>query len=737
MRRLVPISLLLLAATLGCGKRRGLTGDAAAERPGDGGWATGDDRGTDADGREAVVDDPVRVELGITGPSTERTHVTPGGLVAGFDNRAARLAGKLVVDLGWDAGDYLPYLGLRGFHVVGVRTAACAGNADWTPDRHLPSRCRLNAFDGKIRGDQNGVKPDQSIVGQVFATLTAFAKSYPGEGWGHFLTDDGGGVEWSKVAFTGRGYGGDNAALFAHEVGVYRAVSRNGYGGNGCSVTNPVRDTFDPRSPPYDDPCSDAAIAGWLDVPSATPLDRYFGFVEKNSDPFASWLFAMERMDYVGEPVDLDVAAAPYGGSHRFYGTGEFEAHSDAVDVAFGVLPENRGGKVVRCTTGQKDTCETAKGARGACAPGTTTCLDERWGPCSIQPAARDTCDPGDDSDCDGEPNDAPCECLNGEHPCTDLPKIAGTCALGIATCAGGRWGACSIQPGRADTCVAGNDDTCDGQPNQGCASLCGGFTPPGSARTFDLAEAGVAIDLVTGLAWERGVTTTASTIDRALLSCSTSKLGGHDDWRLPTVIELMSIVAFARANPAIDGAVFPSTPADLFWTATAAAPQLGGWWFVWFDDGVGTIGGVPQVASVRCVRSTGTPAPRCHAAGARYAVASGLVTDALTGLVWQQRVSELIGTSGAARDYCAGQAGGFRVPTVPELATLVEYQADPLAGAATIDPIAFPNTPADTFWTSSATSRAGASRYVAFHSTAVGVPTEANTNLGYVRCVR
>jgi len=48
-----------------------------------------------------------------------------------------------------------------------------------------------------------------------------------------------------------------------------------------------------------------------------------------------------------------------------------------------------------------------------------------------------------------------------------------------------------------------------------------------------------------------------------------TGELGGHRDWRLPTVAELATIVEQCREAPAINTEVFPNTPWTGFWTAT------------------------------------------------------------------------------------------------------------------------------------------------------------------------
>jgi len=49
----------------------------------------------------------------------------------------------------------------------------------------------------------------------------------------------------------------------------------------------------------------------------------------------------------------------------------------------------------------------------------------------------------------------------------------------------------------------------------------------------------------------------------------ATGQLGGHSDWRLPTVEELRSIVEECREAPSINIAIFPDTPWSGFWTAT------------------------------------------------------------------------------------------------------------------------------------------------------------------------
>lgn len=45
-------------------------------------------------------------------------------------------------------------------------------------------------------------------------------------------------------------------------------------------------------------------------------------------------------------------------------------------------------------------------------------------------------------------------------------------------------------------------------------------------------------------------------------------ELGGHDDWRVPNLLEAVSLIETFQ-NPAIDGVAFPSSPSDSIWTST------------------------------------------------------------------------------------------------------------------------------------------------------------------------
>jgi hypothetical protein len=89
--------------------------------------------------------------------------------------------------------------------------------------------------------------------------------------------------------------------------------------------------------------------------------------------------------------------------------------------------------------------------------------------------------------------------------------------------------------------------------------------------------------------------------------------------------------------------------------------------------------------------------APPC-----RYTVGADTVVDRVTGLTWQRAVSAATYDLAAAKNYCQHlplKGGGWRLPSSAELESLVDRRAiEP-----TIDVTAFPNTPSEGFWSSTA----------------------------------
>lgn len=111
--------------------------------------------------------------------------------------------------------------------------------------------------------------------------------------------------------------------------------------------------------------------------------------------------------------------------------------------------------------------------------------------------------------------------------------------------------------------------------------------------------------DKVTHLIWQREIALGTYTWEDANTYCADLVRGGFDDWRLPTAIEVISLVDFTKATPGptIDQVAFPMTASDWFWTATQSAALDTRAWFVNFRTGETNANDRSAKFPVRCVR--------------------------------------------------------------------------------------------------------------------------------------
>jgi Protein of unknown function (DUF1566) len=215
--------------------------------------------------------------------------------------------------------------------------------------------------------------------------------------------------------------------------------------------------------------------------------------------------------------------------------------------------------------------------------------------------------------------------------------------------------------------------------------------------QDYDTSVEGLVLDRVTGLTWQRVVEESGLTAAEAATYCEQLDIGGGG-FRLPTRMELSSILDVWNESPAIDTSAFPETLPDKHWTSSPYADGPSFAWVVHFGFSTSHVLAEPvdQPHPVRCVRVddteplTGTP-PR--------ETSDDLVTDELTGLTWQRAVSSASMTFPDAVAACAAldlSGSGFRLPTLREFQTVVN-------GARTspsVDEQAFPDTPPTLFWT-------------------------------------
>jgi len=116
-----------------------------------------------------------------------------------------------------------------------------------------------------------------------------------------------------------------------------------------------------------------------------------------------------------------------------------------------------------------------------------------------------------------------------------------------------------------------------------------------------------IVTDNITGLIWqdnEEAKTVTKNWED-AKSYCADLSLGGDSDWRLPTIVELQSIVVDGKVNPSIDTTKFVNyTTSYDYWSSTTYASYTNLAWLVSFYYGYTSYSNKSYGNSVRCVRA-------------------------------------------------------------------------------------------------------------------------------------
>ncbi len=262
-----------------------------------------------------------------------------------------------------------------------------------------------------------------------------------------------------------------------------------------------------------------------------------------------------------------------------------------------------------------------------------------------------------------------------------------------------------------------------------------------GNALPFSATQWAMVKDNLTGLIWENK-TTDGSVHDSGKLytwteaqnvfipQLNAANFGGHNDWRLPTLEELRSILDYGRNNPATDTGYFPNTQLSNmdfygYWSSSDIDISA---WFLHFDGGYSDAQFKTDSQFVRAVRGSNGAFHNFTNNG------NGTVTDTGTGLMWQQAT----GSNGAAITwkatlaYCENMSlAGYtdwRLPNIRELASL----NDTVNG---IDRGYFPDTKSAPEYSSS--SSVGNLVWAVSFSSDNGTNTYSKSNSYYVRCVR
>jgi len=265
----------------------------------------------------------------------------------------------------------------------------------------------------------------------------------------------------------------------------------------------------------------------------------------------------------------------------------------------------------------------------------------------------------------------------------------------------------------------------------------------------------GTVSDLVTGLMWQQDPGE-KMTYDQAVAGAESFTLAGYDDWRLPSIKELYSLIQFSGLDPSGPNSttLIPFIDTDYFnfeygdesageriidsqWatstkyvstTMNGAETMFG----VNFADGrikgYGT-GPMPGQSDGKLFFAIYVRGNTAYGANEFVDNGDGTVSDLATGLTWAQNDSGTGMIWEAALNYCESldYAGtvNWRLPNVKELQSIVEYSRSPdTTNSAAIDSV---------FSVSTITNEAGQSDYPFFWSSTTHANQMSGGNAAYV----
>ena len=267
--------------------------------------------------------------------------------------------------------------------------------------------------------------------------------------------------------------------------------------------------------------------------------------------------------------------------------------------------------------------------------------------------------------------------------------------------------------------------------------------TPKNFSIDTTVADEKTTIDHNLSLEWQH--TVAQKTWSNAVSYCETSTYGGHSDWRLPTLHELLSIIDESQDYPYVDSRFFPNITEGSFWSSSEFANDSSQVWRTNFN----TISSSSKNSNsyVLCVRSDEAIAQ----SGFTILKRNGdtIVRDNATRLIWQQTFNSGL-TWQNSLTYCenlnyAGYSD-WRLPNKNELISLTAFDRNNPASK-------FPDMPSGYYFWSSTVDSTGrddsydgcSSRYIPylftvnFSTGSISILSD-NENHAYdsaVRCVR
>ena len=245
-----------------------------------------------------------------------------------------------------------------------------------------------------------------------------------------------------------------------------------------------------------------------------------------------------------------------------------------------------------------------------------------------------------------------------------------------------------------------------------------------------------VVVDNNIGLMWQQTIPSTTYDWTNATNYCSNLEYAGYSDWRLPTPVELMTIVNNSKYNPAVLTSYFsnmPSSASDkpILWTNKSYNSSTALVFYPYWGSINSQSKTSTYLSYLMCVRGANLPTSSFTT---QMISGENVVKDSTTGLMWQKAYPTSTYTWSGALNYCknltyAGYSD-WRVPNKNELAALLDYSKTSAPYSS------FPGMNSSYFWSTSTQSNGTSNAWTVYFGDGT-INTYGKSNGNYVMCVR
>jgi hypothetical protein len=270
------------------------------------------------------------------------------------------------------------------------------------------------------------------------------------------------------------------------------------------------------------------------------------------------------------------------------------------------------------------------------------------------------------------------------------------------------------------------------------------GFYKEGQDRAFNRdSELGIVYHNASGVMWQDNIKVKKQWLtdinydgyrhfdtsgDTAVSYCQNLELGDFDDWRLPTIEELVMLTDKSKTELTFDD-IFENIEKAGYWSSSSVANSSEKGWIVDFTAGTDDWSNKNISKNVKCIRNS-------EINSSFYKVENtNIVTDNITALQWEDNEEIEEGNFEEAISYCNNlELDGYddwRVPNLNELYTIADRSIDLPALNNT-----FQNTRSEIYWSSTTVAISDTTAWIIdFYKAYDGWHNKDET--AFIRCVR